>query len=114
MADDAPQSLDELVANLATYKEQLNDVDELLTSDPTNAEFLEVKSSLEEVIALTEDLVKEAGGGDGDEAAAGAGAAPPPPPPAAASSAPSAGPSSTACGTTPWSTASTRRTGGSR
>ena len=83
MADDAPQSLDELVANLATYKEQLNDVDELLTSDPTNAEFLEVKSSLEEVIALTEDLVKEAGGGDGDEAAAGAGAAPPPPPPAA-------------------------------
>ena len=39
MADDAPQSLDELVANLATYKEQLNDVDELLKSDPTNAEF---------------------------------------------------------------------------
>ena len=44
MADDAPQSLDELVANLATYKEQLNDVDELLKSDPTNAEFLEVKA----------------------------------------------------------------------
>ena len=87
MADDAPQSLDELVANLATYKEQLNDVDELLTSDPTNAEFLEVKSSLEEVIALTEDLVKEAGGGDGDEADeadASAAAAPPPPPPPAA------------------------------
>ena len=85
MADDAPQSLDELVANLATYKEQLNDVDELLKSDPTNAEFLEVKSSLEEVIALTEDLVKEAGGCDGDEAdaSAAAAAAAPPPPPAA-------------------------------
>ena len=74
MADDAPQSLEELVASLEEHKASLAEVDELLSADPTNAEFLEVKASLQEVIELTEDLVKEAGGGDADDA-------PPAPPP---------------------------------
>ena len=74
MADDAPQSLEELVASLEEHKASLAEVDELLRADPTNAEFLEVKASLQEVIELTEDLVKEAGGGDADDA-------PPAPPP---------------------------------
>ena len=68
MADDAPQSLEELVASLEEHKASLAEVDELLRADPTNAEFLEVKASLQEVIELTEDLVKEAGGGDADDA----------------------------------------------
>ena len=74
MADDAPQSLEELVASLEEHKASLAEVDELLSADPTNAEFLEVKDSLQEVIELTEDLVKEAGGVNADDA-------PPAPPP---------------------------------
>ena len=52
MADDAPQSLEELVASLEEHKASLAEVDELLRADPTNAEFLEVKASLQEVIEL--------------------------------------------------------------
>ena len=73
MADDAPQSAEEMAASLAEYKEQLAQVEALLAADPANAEFLDVKASLEEVIALTEDLVATA--------AAPPPSAPPPPPP---------------------------------
>ena len=72
MADDAPQSAEEMAASLAEYKEQLAQVEALLAADPANAEFLDVKASLEEVIALTEDLVATA--------AAPPPSAPPPPP----------------------------------
>ena len=72
MADDAPQSAEEMAASLAEYKEQLAQVEALLAADPANAEFLDVKASLEEVIALTEDLVATAG--------APPPSAPPPPP----------------------------------
>ena len=79
MADDAPQSAEEMAASLAEYKEQLAQVEALLAADPANAEFLDVKASLEEVIALTEDLVATA--------AAPPPSAPPPPPPPAPESA---------------------------
>jgi hypothetical protein len=73
MADDAPQSAEEMAVSLAEYKEQLAQVEALLAADPANAEFLDVKASLEEVIALTENLVATA--------AAPPTSAPPPPPP---------------------------------
>ena len=122
MADDAPQTVEEMAANLAGYKEQLAQVrpsttprpprilpvlnsatlltrpssppsprpqvEQLLAAEPDNAEYLDVKTSLAEVIALTEDLVASAGAADAPaqptpeaEAPSAPPAAPPPPPP---------------------------------
>ena len=84
--DDAPQTLAEMTANLAEYKEQLeqvraspprpihrfdsprtsavltalvpaSQVERLLVAEPENAEYVELKAGLVEVIAMTEDLV---------------------------------------------------------
>eukprot|EP00249_Psilotum_nudum_P018614 c26887_g2_i1 orf=593-1525(-) len=50
-------SIEELQVNLGTYREQLRHVVELLAVDPGNAEYEEVRRSLEEVIELTQDLL---------------------------------------------------------
>lgn len=50
MAEDLGQSLQ-------TYRVQLEQVEAALTSDPSNAELLKLKSDLEEVIALTKNLI---------------------------------------------------------
>jgi hypothetical protein len=98
-AEAAPvlQSRAELEANLAEYEEQLQQVDALLTSEPGNAEYMDIKAGLAEVIALTQELVRDAAaaeegsGGEGGVAGEAAPAAPgepapaePLPPPAAA------------------------------
>ncbi|GJP52713.1 hypothetical protein CLOM_g11803 [Closterium sp. NIES-68] len=54
------QSVDELRENLTTYKEQLEQVSELLIEDPDNDEYKEMASGLKEVIELTEDLLSAA------------------------------------------------------
>lgn len=54
------QSPEELQANLDEYRGQLEQVDELLTLDPGNAEYQDLHTSLLEVIQLTEDLLKDA------------------------------------------------------
>lgn len=50
--------MDEEEAKLATYNQQLLQVHELLQYDAQNPEFLKLKSDLEQVIALTHELVK--------------------------------------------------------
>ncbi|CAI5512072.1 unnamed protein product [Closterium sp. Naga37s-1] len=54
------QSVDELRENLNTYREQLEQVSELLIEDPDNDEYKEMASGLKEVIELTEDLLSAA------------------------------------------------------
>jgi survival-of-motor-neuron-related-splicing factor 30 len=54
-------SVEELQANLADYKQQLQQVETLLLSDHTNDELKEMYDNLTEVIQLTEDLLLEAG-----------------------------------------------------
>ncbi|GMF15518.1 unnamed protein product [Phytophthora lilii] len=56
MATDA--SLEELEARLVTFSEQLQNIHELLQSDPTNAEFLGIAKDLVEVIQLTKETVR--------------------------------------------------------
>ncbi|CAI7811922.1 unnamed protein product [Closterium sp. NIES-53] len=56
------QSVDELRENLNTYREQLEQVSELLIEDPDNDEYKEMASGLKEVIELTEDLLSAAEG----------------------------------------------------
>lgn len=53
--------MEELQANLADYREQLQQVETLLLSDHTNEELKEMYDNLTEVIQLTEDLLAEAG-----------------------------------------------------
>eukprot|EP00227_Mantoniella_beaufortii_P017402 CAMPEP_0197577156 /NCGR_PEP_ID=MMETSP1326-20131121/1895_1 /TAXON_ID=1155430 /ORGANISM="Genus nov. species nov., Strain RCC2288" /LENGTH=82 /DNA_ID=CAMNT_0043140177 /DNA_START=31 /DNA_END=276 /DNA_ORIENTATION=+ len=75
--EDGVQSVEEMSANLTSYKEQLEQVEELLVGEPDNAEYLDVKESLAEVISLTEDLIATAlaeGGGGGAGGAGGGGA----------------------------------------
>jgi survival-of-motor-neuron-related-splicing factor 30 len=60
MAEDT-HSVEELQANLADYKQQLQQVETLLLSDHTNDELKEMYDNLTEVIQLTEDLLQEAG-----------------------------------------------------
>ena len=55
---DASSSVEEVLANLGTYRQQLQDVETLLKSDPKNAEYLEAKQGLEEIIKLTEELLQ--------------------------------------------------------
>lgn len=54
-------TVEELTANLADYREQLQQVETLLLSDHTNEELKEMYDNLTEVIQLTEDLLTEAG-----------------------------------------------------
>jgi survival-of-motor-neuron-related-splicing factor 30 len=55
---DGGESIEQLNAKLVTYKEQLSQVDGLLSSDSTNASFIKLRTDLLEVVRLTEDLVK--------------------------------------------------------
>ncbi|KAL0348187.1 UNVERIFIED_CONTAM: Survival of motor neuron-related-splicing factor 30 [Sesamum angustifolium] len=53
-------NIEELVANLSTYKDQLQQVRKLLNDDPKNSEFLDMEKELVEVIQLTEELLATA------------------------------------------------------
>ncbi|URE40044.1 Survival of motor neuron-related-splicing factor [Musa troglodytarum] len=50
-------SIEQLASNLSTYKDQLREVSKLLTDDPGNSEYADMEKELEEVIALTEELL---------------------------------------------------------
>ncbi|KAF5731798.1 survival of motor neuron-related-splicing factor 30 [Tripterygium wilfordii] len=50
-------SMEELASNLSTYKEQLHQVCQLLANDPGNSEYADMEKELQEVIALTEELL---------------------------------------------------------
>ncbi|KAK9812726.1 hypothetical protein WJX72_002696 [[Myrmecia] bisecta] len=54
------QSPEELQANLQEYRDQQQQVEELLLNEPNNAEYADIYKSLTEVIELTEDLLREA------------------------------------------------------
>ncbi|KAF6257849.1 hypothetical protein COO60DRAFT_1701647 [Scenedesmus sp. NREL 46B-D3] len=54
-------SAEELQQNLHDYREQQQQVETLLLSDPGNEELREMYDSLSEVIQLTEDLLRDAG-----------------------------------------------------
>ncbi|XP_024386625.1 uncharacterized protein [Physcomitrium patens] len=54
------QDVEELKANLYSYKEQLQQVKELLVVDPNNEEYQEMEKGLTEVLELTYDLLNEA------------------------------------------------------
>ncbi|XP_009414420.2 uncharacterized protein LOC103995541 [Musa acuminata AAA Group] len=53
-------SIEELASTLSTYKDQLREVSKLLTDDPGNSEYADMEKELEEVIALTEELLATA------------------------------------------------------
>ncbi|XP_031382419.1 survival of motor neuron-related-splicing factor 30 isoform X2 [Punica granatum] len=53
-------SIDELASNLSIYKDQLQQVRQLLADDPGNAEYADMQKELAEVIALTEELLATA------------------------------------------------------
>nr|ACU18936.1 unknown [Glycine max] len=53
-------SIEELASNLSLYKDQLNQVRELLNDDPANSEYVDMERELSEVIALTEELLATA------------------------------------------------------
>ncbi|XP_068652782.1 uncharacterized protein [Aristolochia californica] len=53
-------SIEELASNLSTYKDQLAQVIKLLVDEPGNSEYLDMERELEEVIALTEELLATA------------------------------------------------------
>nr|KJB66539.1 hypothetical protein B456_010G142900 [Gossypium raimondii] len=53
-------SIDDLASSLSTYKEQLQQVRQLLADDPGNAEYVDMEKELAEVIALTEELLATA------------------------------------------------------
>lgn len=53
-------SIEELTSNISTYKEQLQQVKMLLAEDPGNSEYNDMEKELEEVIALTEELLATA------------------------------------------------------
>lgn len=50
--------LDELQARQRAFAQQLASIRELLASDPQNAEFLGIARDLEEVIRLTQEMVR--------------------------------------------------------
>mmetsp|Transcript_21723 Transcript_21723/g.37019 ORF Transcript_21723/g.37019 Transcript_21723/m.37019 type:complete len:325 (-) Transcript_21723:717-1691(-) len=74
MAQEGAQTVAELTSNLAEYKDQLKQVQELLLmgGGGVDPEMQEMYDSLREVIQLTEDLLKEAA--ESEAAAAGAAA----------------------------------------
>ncbi|KAF3439312.1 hypothetical protein FNV43_RR17589 [Rhamnella rubrinervis] len=53
-------SIEELASNLSTYKDQLQQVKQLLADDPSNSEYADMERELNEVIALTEELLATA------------------------------------------------------
>ncbi|XP_041015359.1 survival of motor neuron-related-splicing factor 30 isoform X1 [Juglans microcarpa x Juglans regia] len=53
-------SIEELASNLATYKDQLLQVRQILVDDPGNSEYVDMERELKEVIALTEELLATA------------------------------------------------------
>ncbi|CEG35901.1 Splicing factor SPF30 [Plasmopara halstedii] len=53
----ADASLEELETRLVTFTEQLQNIHELLQSDPTNVEFLSIAKDLVEVIQLTKETI---------------------------------------------------------
>ncbi|PRQ19660.1 putative chromatin remodeling & transcriptional activation CHROMO-DOMAIN family [Rosa chinensis] len=53
-------TIEELASNLSTYKEQLQQVKEVLAHDPGNSEYADVERELHEVIAMTEELLATA------------------------------------------------------
>eukprot|EP01035_Chromulina_nebulosa_P062534 gene62534-85521_t len=53
------ESRDEIDARLNLYNQQLQQVNQLLTLDGQNPQFLSLKSDLEKVISLTGDLLKQ-------------------------------------------------------
>ncbi|XP_009341382.2 survival of motor neuron-related-splicing factor 30 isoform X1 [Pyrus x bretschneideri] len=53
-------SIQELTSSLSTYKDQLHQVKELLADDPANSEYADMARELNEVIALTEELLATA------------------------------------------------------
>ncbi|XP_022155149.1 survival of motor neuron-related-splicing factor 30 [Momordica charantia] len=53
-------SIEELASNLSTYKDQLQQVRQLLDDDPSNSEYIDMEKELEEVISLTEELLATA------------------------------------------------------
>ncbi|KAK4424452.1 Survival of motor neuron-related-splicing factor 30 [Sesamum alatum] len=53
-------NIEELAANLSTYKDQLQQVRKLLNDEPKNSEFLDMEKELVEVIQLTEELLATA------------------------------------------------------
>lgn len=53
-------NIDDLTSNLSTYKEQLQQVKNLLVDDPGNSEYADMENELKEVIALTEELLATA------------------------------------------------------
>ncbi|KAH6761087.1 nucleic acid binding/RNA binding protein [Perilla frutescens var. hirtella] len=58
-------NIEELAANLSTYKDQLQQVRKLLNDEPKNTEFLDMEKELVEVIALTKELLETAKQNDG-------------------------------------------------
>ncbi|KAJ6798866.1 survival of motor neuron-related-splicing factor 30-like isoform X1 [Iris pallida] len=50
-------SIEELTSNLSTYKDQLFQVRNLLADEPGNSEYADMEKELQEVIALTEELL---------------------------------------------------------
>ncbi|UKJ89893.1 hypothetical protein MACJ_003147 [Theileria orientalis] len=55
---DQPETVEDLQANLDEYKKQLSSVEDVLKDDPENQEFLSLKRDLNEVIVLTNDLIR--------------------------------------------------------
>ena len=53
------ESREEIDARLNLYHQQLQQVNQLLTLDAQNPQFLSLKSDLEKVISLSSDLLKQ-------------------------------------------------------
>lgn len=53
-------SIEQLASSISTYKEQLEQVRQLLSEDPRNSEYADMEKELKEVIALTEEVLATA------------------------------------------------------
>ncbi|KAK9928836.1 hypothetical protein M0R45_025956 [Rubus argutus] len=53
-------TIEELASNLSTYKEQLHQIKDLLADEPGNSEYADMERELNEVIAMTEELLATA------------------------------------------------------
>ncbi|CAL5199659.1 unnamed protein product [Lathyrus oleraceus] len=60
MQDGDEVNIQELASNLTIYKDQLNQVRQLLNDEPSNSEYVDMERELCEVIALTEELLATA------------------------------------------------------
>ncbi|KAI5414352.1 uncharacterized protein LOC127138244 [Lathyrus oleraceus] len=60
MQDGDEVNIQELASNLTIYKDQLNQVRQLLNDEPSNTEYVDMERELCEVIALTEELLATA------------------------------------------------------